>query len=142
MKGRVLTFYLCDCLYGLDISKVKEISRHADFTPVPDAPEHIAGLLNMRGKIVTLFDLAKLLGHPPADGIRRTACIILKNTEDEPDYAGLLIDRPDSVIDIEEAFCERPQDHLENHSGCIREVVKLKDRLLMIIDPGCIYQAG
>jgi purine-binding chemotaxis protein CheW len=141
MRGKVLTFYLCGSLYGLDIKLVKEIVRHAEYTPIPDAPEYIVGLMNMRGQIVTLFNLAKLMNHPQLNDSGSPTCIILKNTPDEPDYVGLLIDRAGSVLDIEEDNCE-PSPANMNHSlhEYVSEVVKLKNQLLMVINPQFIYQ--
>jgi purine-binding chemotaxis protein CheW len=141
MRGKVLTFYLCGCLYGIDIKLVKEIGRHAEYTPIPDAPDHIVGLMNMRGQIVTLFNLAKLMNHSLMSDIGRSTCIILKNTPDEPDYVGLLTDRSGSVVDIEEEQCEpSPANMDHSFQEYVSEVVKLKDQILMIINPQFIYQ--
>jgi purine-binding chemotaxis protein CheW len=120
---------------------VKEIGRHAEYTPIPDAPEHIVGLMNMRGQIVTLFNLAKLMNHSLINATVSSTCIILKNTPEEPDYVGLLIDRSGSVVDIEEEICEPLPVNMElSFQEYVSEVVKLKDQLLMIINPQFIYQ--
>jgi purine-binding chemotaxis protein CheW len=141
MRGKILTFYLCGSLYGLDIRLVKEIGRHAEYTPIPDAPVHIVGLMNMRGQIVTLFNLANLMNLPRMNNSDSSTCIILKNSTDEPDYVGLLIDRSGSVVDIEEEMCEPSPANMDySFQEYVSEVVKLKNQLLMIINPQFIYQ--
>ncbi len=69
---------MCGNLFGIDINAVKEIDRNIDYTPVPDAAPHIVGLLNMRGQIVTLINLARLMGYENHAPQERPACIILK----------------------------------------------------------------
>jgi len=140
LSRRYLSFELGGHHYGIDIGQVMEMNRHADYTPVPDAPVHIAGLWNMRGQVVTLFDLARLLGHEPEGACKRTACIILKNSLAEPDYIGLLIDRPGSVVEAGDAMHEPSLSHTGDASReCVRDIVMLKDGLLMVIDPGYLY---
>lgn len=56
------TFYIRDALCGMDILKVQEINKHMDITKVPQAPEYVTGILNLRGQIVTIIDLGRKLG--------------------------------------------------------------------------------
>lgn len=58
----VCTFSLGDIYLGIDIVLVREINRSTDYTPIPGAPEHIRGMLNIRGRVITLFDLKHKLG--------------------------------------------------------------------------------
>src|SRR4051794_27016293 len=97
---KVLSFYINNTLFGVDIKKVKEINRNTEFAIVPDAGEHIVGLHNMRGQIVTVFDFSKLIGMNKKTKNTNT-CIILKTLETSPDLAGFLIDKPGDVIDVE-----------------------------------------
>ncbi len=136
----MLTFYLGGNLFGIDILAVKEINRNIEYTTVPDAPPHIVGLLNMRGQIVTLFNLAGLMGYGQGNEKSRSTCIILKCKPDNPDYIGFLIDRPGSVTDITGDLCEPPPANIigiENRFIC--EVARLEDKLLMIINQQVIY---
>ena len=54
-------------LFGIDIGLVKEINRKIKYTEVPGAPEHIVGLYNMRGQVVTIFDVACILHKRKSD---------------------------------------------------------------------------
>lgn len=137
----MLTFYLCGNLYGINILAVKEINRNIEYTSVPDAPSYIIGLLNMRGQVVTLFDLANLMGYEPEGHKKRPTCIIMKNSPNNPDYVGFLIDRPGSVVDLEEALCEPPPANISGvENKFINEVAKLKDELLMLINHHIIFE--
>lgn len=143
VEGKVLTFYLCGQLFGLDITAVKEINRNIEYTPVPDAPAHIIGLLNMRGQVVTLFDLAGLMGYGQNSQKGRSTCIILKCLPGDSDYIGFLIDRLGSVVDVEEDICEPPPANMGgNENRFLFEVVKLRDELLMVIDHRIIFEQG
>lgn len=137
----MLTFYLNGNLYGIDILAVKEINRNIEYTPVPDAPSSVIGLLNMRGQVVTLFNLAGLMGLELGDGREHSTCIILKSTPLNPDYVGFLIERPGSVIDINEGICEPPPANMSGlENKFVSKVVKLEDELLTIIDQQVIFE--
>ncbi|RJQ77312.1 MAG: hypothetical protein C4519_13650 [Desulfobacteraceae bacterium] len=111
------------------------MNRHIEYSPVPDAPAHIIGLLNMRGQIVTLVDLAGLMGYERKNGRDRPTCVILKNKPHNPDYIGFIIDRPGSVIDADEVVSEPPPANMSGmENKFVSEVVKLADKLLMIIN--------
>ena len=140
MIEKVLTFYLHGALFGVDITLIKEINRNVEYTPVPDAKSHIAGLFNMRGQVVTLFNLGKLMGYEDGGNRKRSTCIILKASSNNPDQIGFLIDQSGDVVDIRKEECEP----LPANTGSVEEeflnsIVKLKDELLMVIDPGKIF---
>ena len=139
IKGKLLTFYLNKQLFGIDITTVKEINRNIDYTIVPGAPEHIIGLFNMRGQIVTLFDLSGMLGYQRTCENRQLSCVILKNTQGEPDYTGFLIDYPGSVVDVAEDLCEPPPANTKNiDNNYITEVVKTPGQLITVINKHAI----
>ena len=136
----MLTFYLCDTLLGINITLIKEINRNVEYTSVPDSMPHIIGLFNMRGQIVTLFDLGKMLGLPRGGGSGRPACVILKSMPNDPNQSGFLIDRTGDVIDIDMEECELPPANASGlESEYISSVVKLSSELLIIIDPDRIF---
>lgn len=140
MTVKVLTFYLCGSLFGVDVTLVKEINRNVDYTAVPGSQDHIVGFLNMRGQVVTLFNLAKLLNFTPEKEQKAHTCIILKAPKD-PDQVGFLIDKPGDVIDIDKEEFEMPPANVGGVEGeFIDSVVKLENELLMIIDPKKIFK--
>jgi purine-binding chemotaxis protein CheW len=131
---KVLTFYLCDSLFGIDIKKVKEIDRRVEYTPVPGSNPFVAGLYNMRGQIVTLFDLARILGHDSQAGQGQLGCIILKPMASHPDQFGFLIDAPGDVIEITNEISELPPANVGHIAGeLLEKVVKLPEQLLLVL---------
>lgn len=125
----------------MDILAIKEINRKVEYTAVPDAPGHIVGLLNMRGQVVTLIDLAGLMGYRLRSNNGQTNCIILKNSQENPDYIGFFIDQPGSVLDIDEDNCEPPPPNVSiMENRFVDQIVKLDEGLLMIINHGIIYK--
>jgi purine-binding chemotaxis protein CheW len=59
------TFHLDGLFFGVEVSQVQEVLRYQDMTRVPLAPPMVRGLINLRGQIVTAFDLRQRLGMPP-----------------------------------------------------------------------------
>ena len=140
LKGRVLTFDIAGQLYGIDITSVKEINRRLRVTAVPDAPDYIVGLMNMRGQIVTVLDLAKKMLAGSGLHSSPSACVILKNLPGELDYIGFAIDRPGDVIEADDSNCEPSPAYMEGrHARFVKEVVKLKQELILVIEPSAIF---
>jgi len=137
----VLTFYLCGSLCGIDIRATKEITRNVMYTHVPGVAPHIVGLINLRGQVVTLVDLAQLLCFSPIDTKSNRHCIILKNIEKDPDPIGFFIDKLGDVIHIAEDMCEPAPSHIfGSENKLIDELVKLNDEILLILNYSKLYQ--
>ncbi len=135
-----MTFYLCDNQYGIDIRLVKEINRKIKYTPVPGAPPHIVGLFNMRGQVVTLFDLAEILGYDDLCEKDNPTCIILKNREQRPDFVGFLVDKLGDVRDVSPEECEMlPVNGDQVQDKYLKEIIKTESQLIMSIDPDKIF---
>ncbi len=140
MTMKVLTFYLCESLLGIDVTLVKEINRNVDFSAVPGAHPSIVGFLNMRGQVVTLFNMAHLIHLDSENTQKGLTCIILKAPKD-PDQVGFLIDHPGEVMDIDTEACEMPPANVGGVEGeFIQSIVKLDKELLIIIDPKKIFK--
>lgn len=143
MNGKALSFYINDKMFGLDIKLVKEISRRFEYSHIPDANPNIVGLMNLRGQVVTLFNLGRILGLTKDEeaGVSNAACIILKAHSNNPNHVGFLIDRPGDVLDIESEWCEKTPANVEEiNTEMIREVVKLDDELLLMLDSEKVFR--
>jgi purine-binding chemotaxis protein CheW len=131
---KVMTFYLCNSLFGIDIKKVKEINRRVEYTPVPGSNPVVSGLHNMRGQIVTLFDLARILGYDSQANQGSPGCIILKSTAGHSDQYGFLIDAPGDVIEIGNDISESPPANVDHIAAeMLEKVVKLENQLLLVL---------
>jgi purine-binding chemotaxis protein CheW len=141
MIEKVLSFTINGSLFGIRVMLIKEINRNVEFTIVPDSKPHIVGLFNMRGQVVTLFDLVKLLGLKEDVSKTKTTCVILKSMANDPNQFGFLIDDLGGVIDVDSENCESPPANVVGiECDYISSVVKLEDQLLMILEPSRVSQ--
>ncbi|NPA03489.1 MAG: purine-binding chemotaxis protein CheW [Epsilonproteobacteria bacterium] len=98
-EQRVIAFLLNDELIGIDIKNVTKITKKLDITPVPKTPEHISGVMNLRGNIVPVVNLKKMLNLPKADVSNQDFIIIIESSIGN---IGLMIDQVVGAITIDE----------------------------------------
>lgn len=91
------TFYLKDALCGIALSSIQEINTPGGLTVVPQSPEDVLGVINLRGKIITLIDTGKRLGLSPIQNSDAVRAIIVDDGEES---FGLMVDRIGNVIDV------------------------------------------
>lgn len=126
------TFSVADLFFGVDVLRVQEVLRFQHMTRVPQAPEVIEGLINLRGQIVTAIDMRRRLGMP-LRAAEQTPMNMVVRTEDGA--VSLLVDEIGDVIDVETSSYERPPENLDAAArDLVRCVYKLKDRLLLVLD--------
>jgi purine-binding chemotaxis protein CheW len=103
--GKYLTFVLAEEEYGLEILKVREIIGMMDITAVPRTPNHVKGVINLRGKVIPVIDLRLKFGMPEIDRTEETCIIVayVGNIE-----MGIVVDRVSEVLNIAEAEIEEP----------------------------------
>ncbi len=102
-----LTFQVGGAEYGVEILRVKEILEYQRPTPMPQAPPTVRGLINLRGAVVPVVDLAVKLGLPQQVPTRRS-CIVIVEGEREVGLVGLAVDAVNQVIDLDEAQLSPP----------------------------------
>ncbi len=98
--SQLSTFHVGKYLFGVDVSLVQEVVRLQQMTPVPLAPPEIAGLINLRGEVLTALDLRVRLGLPPAAGVRPGAPGGTDGAAREPVNVVVRVDDP-STVDLE-----------------------------------------
>jgi len=105
--GKYLTFNLCSEEYAIEILKVREIIGLMEITAVPRTPDYIRGVINLRGKVISLVDLRTKFGMEPAEDTDQT-CIIVMDISRDGDVVqtGILVDSVSEVLDIEEGDIE------------------------------------
>jgi purine-binding chemotaxis protein CheW len=136
---KILTFYVSGEIFGIDVNLVKEITRNIEYTPLLNGKKHIKGLMNLRGNIVTIFDLEIILGKKNDKEVTSLQCVVLK-TEDNQQL-GFLVDKAGDVIEVKkESFCELPEDIVEAKDSFISSVIKGQGELLKILDFNKIFQ--
>lgn len=126
------TFFVADLFFGVDVLRVQEVLRFQQMTSVPQAPEVIEGLINLRGQIVTAIDMRRRLGLPPRAGELTPMNMVVRTEEGA---VSLLVDEIGDVLDVDGSTWERPPDNLDPAArDLIRGVFKLKNRLLLVLD--------
>jgi len=115
-------------LFGLPIAMVHEVFAPEAITRVPLAPAEIAGVLNLRGRIVTMVALRRLLGLPPQEGASMAVGI-----EHHGETFGLLIDKVGEVLALESTTREANPANLDPRWASVASGVHRLDRELMLI---------
>lgn len=106
-KDKFLTFSLGSEVYGLDIRYVTEIIGIQEITQVPELPEYIRGIINLRGKIIPLMDV-RLRFKKPAKPYNDRTCVVVVDMKDVS--VGLIVDAVSEVITIVEEDIVAPPD--------------------------------
>ncbi len=131
-SGQFSTFFVGDLFFGVDVLRVQEVLRFQQMTSVPQAPEVIEGLINLRGQIVTAVDMRRRLRLSPRSAEQAPMNMVIR-TEDGP--VSLLVDEIGDVLDVDNTQYERPPESLDSAAReLIRGVYKLKDRLMLVLD--------
>ncbi len=126
------SFYVGEALCGMDILKVQEINKLIEMTRVPQAPEYVLGILNLRGEIVTIIDLGKKLGLKSTELSNKTRNIIVNSNEE---HIGLMVEQISDVFQAEWENVEAPPANIGGVQGkYFTGVFKTKDRLIGILD--------
>jgi purine-binding chemotaxis protein CheW len=135
-----VTVMIGDQLFGLPIARVQDVFKPERLTPVPLAPPEVAGLINLRGRVVTAIDMRCRLGLPPkANGQAAMAIGI----EFKSESFGLLIDAIGEVLKLADSGREVPPVNLE--SGLARmaaSVHRLDDQLMVVLDVDRVLDIG
>ena len=131
-SGQLATFRLDGDLYGVEVEHVQEVLRSQQLTRVPLAPRAVAGLINLRGQVVTAIELRERLGRP-ARPEGTDAVVIVVRLDGEA--VSLLVDSIADVVDVDAADFEAPPDTLEGQArDLIRGAYKLDGQLLLALD--------
>ncbi|MDY0131153.1 MAG: chemotaxis protein CheW [Desulforegulaceae bacterium] len=126
------TFYVGEALCGIDILNIQEINKQFEVTTVPQAEDFVKGILNLRGRIVTILDLGKKLGLSPVKKSKGNRNIIV-NFYDE--QIGLLVDEISDVIVARAEQLDSPPANLGGIEGSYFEnIVKTEKTLIGILD--------
>lgn len=101
--GKYLTFFLNQEEYGIGILKIKEIIGMMSITTVPRTPEHVKGVINLRGKVIPVVDL-RLRFSMPAKDYNDKNCIIVVEVDigDKTVQLGVVVDSVSEVLNVSE----------------------------------------
>jgi purine-binding chemotaxis protein CheW len=118
--------------YGVPITSLHEIVRVPEITAVPDAPDYMEGVINLRGKIVSVIDLRKRLGAKEVVSSRRNRILVV---EHNGRLCGLMVDSASEVLKVPTSDIE-PSSAVFQDGGlnCVTGLGKYRGRLIVLLD--------
>ena len=135
-----VTVMIGDQLFGLPISRVQDVFMPDRLTRVPLASPEIAGVLNLRGRIVTAVDMRRRLGLPPRSDGRPPMAV---GIELKRESYGLLIDTVGEVLKLADGTREPNPVNLDQHLARVSAGVhRLEGQLLVILDVDRVLEMG
>lgn len=130
--GRFLTFLIDKDIFGIEIRCVTEIVGIQEITQLPEMPEYIKGIVNLRGKIIPVMDVRLRFGKELRDYDDRT-CIVVVDLSGTA--IGLIVDSVSEVLSIaENEIDEMPSINTNRGSGFIKNIGKLKEGVCLLVD--------
>lgn len=126
--------------YGVSILQVQEIKRITDITRVPNTPDYIKGVINLRGSVLPVIDLKNRLNLPQQTSTEDTRIIIVKVEELS---IGMVVDAVSEVLTISQQHVDSPEVVAGSVSAnYLSGVGKLEDRLLILLNLEAIIGIG
>ncbi len=131
MDGMYLTFELAAENYGLEICHVTEIIGIQPVTWVPDMPEHVIGVLNLRGKVFPIIDV-RLRFQMEQRAFDDRTCIIVVNIDGNS--VGLVVDKVNEVVDIPASDIEPPPANGNRKNNYIQGMGRMAQNVTILLN--------
>ena len=129
-----VTFKINDQLFGLNVLNVRDVFKPNKITHIPKSPEKIFGVLNLRGKIVTVIDMYSILGLSDTNCIDNRGSMNIVVEYDNESYALLVDDIGDVMYLSNKTFDDNPKTLSEEWASLSNGIHKLEDDILIILD--------
>ena len=134
------TFFVRDSLCALDAAGIQEVIRVGALTPVRHTPQEVTGIVNLRGKIVTILDLGLRLGFAKAIPTGDSRIFII---EDRNEFIGLLVDRVDEVVEVERDEWQSPPANVPwGQARFFKGICRAGGRVITVLDSSPILAEG
>jgi len=130
-ERQLVVFQLASEVYGVDINGVREIIRMQEITQVPNAPEFIEGVINLRGKICPVMDLRKRFGVTAADVTADSRIVVVEVGGDD---VGMIVDAVTEVLRVTEGRISPPTGVSGGNADVVEGIVNLDDRLIILVN--------
>ena len=144
VENQFLTFILSDEEYGVDILRVQEIRGWESVTTIPNAPEYIKGVINIRGTIVPIVDLRMRFGMETMEYGPMTVVIVLKVVSEEKERVmGIVVDAVSDTYDIPEESIKPAPDFGERiEVAFVKGLATVNENMLILLDIDTLLNAG
>lgn len=132
LNNRYLTFSVENEMYGIEIRHVMEINGIQNITEMPEMPDYVKGIINLRGKIVPVMDIRLRFGKEPRQYDDRTCIIVI---DFNGILVGLVVDAVAEVCDIHnENISERPNLGTRGSRGFVKNIGKINSNVILLLD--------
>jgi purine-binding chemotaxis protein CheW len=127
--------------YAVPITSLHEIVRVPEITAVPDAPDYLEGVINLRGKIVSVMDLRKRFGEKNVSLTKQNRILVVEHAGK---LAGLIVDSASEVLKIPAADVDPPPSVFQEGGGlnCVTGLGKVNGRLVVLLDMSKLLAPG
>ncbi len=139
-----LTFMLADEEYGVDIMKVQEIRGWDGATAIPNTPDYVLGVSNLRGMVVPIIDLRKRFQLPNAEFNSSTVEVIVKVVSDTGERTvGLVVDAVSEVYNLaKEAIGDTPDLGGAISTNFVKGLATMDEKMIILLDIDLLINAG
>lgn len=129
----MLSFSVADAVYAIEIKYIKEIIEVEQITVVPKIPDHIKGVINIRGKVVPVISVRKRFDIEEIPFDSRTCIIVLEFEDGE--QVGIIVDRVQEVVAVKATdLSKTPDSKNVNANRYIRSIVHFEEKVILLID--------
>jgi purine-binding chemotaxis protein CheW len=140
MEIEFVTAWIAGQLFGLPITRVHDVFEAERITHVPLAPAEIAGVLNLRGRVVTALDMRRRLGLPAREGAQKQMAI---GIDHHGEAYGLLVDGMGEVLKLPENGLDAVPINLQKDWAAVSAgIYRLEDRLMIVLDVDRVLDFG
>ncbi len=138
LQDRFLTFAIDNEVFGISISFVSEIIGMQKINDIPEVPDYVKGIINLRGQIISVIDMRLKFKKQPVDYDDRTCIIII---DFNGISAGLIVDNVSDVMNIPKTDISNPPEYRTGFQNkYISGIGKLKDSVVLILDCDKIFK--
>ena len=136
-----LTFKLGEEIFALDVSQVREILDFIKITKVPQTPDYMCGVINLRGSVVPVIDMRLKFGLAKTEATVNTCIVVVEvNIEKERTVLGALVDSVQEVFELEPEEIEAPPKlGTQLKTEFIKGMGKREDKFIIILDIDKIF---
>ncbi len=144
LTQQYLTFNLGHEVFAINILNIKEIIEYGNLTEVPKMPGFIRGVINLRGAVVPVIDMAARFDKPSADITRKTCIVIIEVAhEDAQQVVGVMVDAVNEVLDIEASEIEpAPTFGANIRADFIEGMGKIAGKFVIILNVNKVLSVG
>ena len=136
MSELFVVFNVAEADYVLPAAEVVQMESFSGATRVPGAPDYVAGLMQIRGRVVPVIDLRTRFGLPKVDATLETRVVVVQR---DARTVALLADRAREVIRLDPAsFHTPPEIVVEQGRGFVKQVAQMEKRIVLLVDSAAV----